>query len=380
MRMKMAVELPLHIGSNDYIYLETLLDDKDKKEIYMLANINKMAIDSKLRSLFMDFYNSKNIDMALKKIQDYYRSRKDIDSYKIYPPIKYKYHGSSPSEIKMPVGTYSTDGKKFMPYIPGSSIKGSIKNALASYIIKNKKINFSDTVLKKDNKRRWLEFILFNYNDKSNFSSFIEVSDFIPFTDPVLSLYELKRIKQHTNDSKIISYNVMVDGGTFKGDISISNKLDYLYRNRNNKSGSDYEDVSNYINKIFGIDISSNYEDNKEELLNKILEITYNFSTSIINDEKTNYDIDQGKKNLMLLGYGGGIEEKTIIKALPDEIFEKLKDYILSKNSRKNNKLNKNSRKNNKLKLNEMRLPSTAWKLQKNEKFTKFGVVSCEKC
>lgn len=376
----MAVELPLHIGSNDYIYLETLLDDKDKKEIYMLANINKMAIDSKLRSLFMDFYNSKNIDMALKKIQDYYRSRKDIDSYKIYPPIKYKYHGSSPSEIKMPVGTYSTDGKKFMPYIPGSSIKGSIKNALASYIIKNKKINFSDTVLKKDNKRRWLEFILFNYNDKSNFSSFIEVSDFIPFTDPVLSLYELKRIKQHTNDSKIISYNVMVDGGTFKGDISISNKLDYLYRNRNNKSGSDYEDVSNYINKIFGIDISSNYEDNKEELLNKILEITYNFSTSIINDEKTNYDIDQGKKNLMLLGYGGGIEEKTIIKALPDEIFEKLKDYILSKNSRKNNKLNKNSRKNNKLKLNEMRLPSTAWKLQKNEKFTKFGVVSCEKC
>ncbi|AAT42635.1 type III-A CRISPR-associated RAMP protein Csm5 [Picrophilus oshimae] len=373
MKFEINVKSPLLISSSDYLNLSEVL--RNGNEIYML-DINKLIYENKnminkLKKIFMNYYN-RDINESFNELQNQYRSINNIDRYKIYPAIKYNRLDIKKSDIKMPIGNYVNEDNKifFRPFIPGSSIKGAIRNAVRNTYIKNKgaslKIyidnNFALYKFKGSNSKN-LDDLLFYYNDsekgkydaKYDIFKFFEISDFNP-EDYELTIFEMSRSKQ--NIKGVPSYAVAISSGKFKGDILISKQLDYIYKN--NKE--EFYKICEKISDVFDVKFKNDLDEYKNEIIHSIMKMTYEHYKDIIKNESNYY---QNVDNPMILGFGGGIEEKTIISSLNDNTFNIVKKFIE----------NKNSSKKNKMKFKSNRMPATVWIVNRR----KLGLVSINK-
>lgn len=382
MKIKIAVkpDFPVLIGSTDYLNVSTVLDDEKSRHIFMLDLDSLFNSDDinikKLSDIFMNYYNSKNIKESFKKLQELYS--KLPSKYLIQPEIEYEELDIKKSDIKLPMGTFYSDNEKkiYKPYIPGSSLKGAVKNAVRNNFIKkhglklnsyNRKIEYSSNGKTSEK----LDEIIF-YSDFTDFNRvrhhqdilndvfrFIEFSDFYPEDDGFsIKIHKIERLKLGVRSSPIPSYGVAIDSGTFTGTIKVSNSLNMVY----NYDKAKFNEISATFHKIFDLNIEDASDTTKDIMINKMLKIVTDYYQTILNEEKSYYNsIDVNNAKPILIGFGGGIEEKTVIRSLGDPEFEKAKDIINGNNKKR--------------KVNfQGRLPSTAWMI--NEK--KFGVLFIE--
>ncbi len=347
--MKVTIKIisPLIINSTDYINIPTIINNHEQHSVNMLdmESILMNASNRKeLTNLFMEYFNSGNVRQIFDSLQRYYSGIPVIDNYKIYPEIEYDELDIKTSNISLPIGNYN--GNKFVPYIPGSSIKGAIRNALRNnYIKEGGHVNGLEGY--RGDKIDYSIFYVPPMNGKRQMTDdvmrFIEVSDFYPVNDYQLKIHKIVRTKSTLASQKIPAYAVALQSGEFKGNITINRSLGFVKADKLNEVSKVFKNLGVTLN---GTDYDNSIKD--------ILKITSDHYRSILNSEKNYYtDIPE---NPLALGFGGGIEQKTIITSLNEYDFSKAEHSINSNNK--------------KIKLNN-RIPSTHWEIDGH----KFGVV-----
>ena len=349
MKVKIKIISPLIINSTDYINIPIVIDNRDRHSINML-DMEKILMNSsnrkELTELFMQYFNSGNIRQIFDKLQDYYSRIPDIDNYRIYPEIEYDELDIKTSNISMPMGNYKD--KKYIPYIPGSSIKGAIRNAMRNnYIKKGGKVTGLEG--RRDEKLDYSIFYMPQDNYKQQITNdimrFIEITDFLPAGDYKLKIHRVVRTKSGYSAQKIPSYAVTIESGEFEGSITINNSL------RSINEAKLYDVIKIFKNLGVSLDNPKDFDDSVRD----ILKITSNYYRDILALE-ANYYNNISYKNPMAMGFGGGIEQKTIIPSLSDADFSRVKHSIESKNK--------------KIQLNNG-IPSTHWEIDGY----KFGIV-----
>ncbi len=366
MKFKLEVKRPFIIGSENYLNSSDVIDNKSRTEITML-DVKKLIYDKKIGIKDIEnFGHIRNNEYRIDNeyIQKTFNRINNIEKYKIMPPIKYDNNFDlntldGNTEIKMPVGYYLNN--RFIPYIPGSSIKGAIRNA-----IRNNEILKNNDILKLDYlNARNIDKSIFIYENENNKShgtvdimKFINVSDFVPINDAFgLKIYKTSRNDIDTKENKTIkSYAVMINEGSFTGDIKISPEIRNI-RNDDNYS----KKVKEKFYKLFGIEIDFNKPDTFDFIIRRIIEITIKHYKNILDNERNIYN-NLKEESPLMLGFGGGIEEKTILNSsgiYKERIKKEIKD--------KNKKIGFNN--------NDYTLPSTAFMIDEKG-LTKFGVLS----
>lgn len=379
----MAIELLLEeknsvlIKSDDYLYPASIF--YEKYNTISIVDINKFTREKsekaiELSKIMKDYYRNNNKEY----LNNFYSRIRDIDDYKITPEIEIpKDFDVKKSTILMPVmhELIENSKKKYVPYIPGSSLKGAFRNAIRNYLFKMYSIKIeSDSnkplYIKNGVKKNFLDDLLFyqNYekNDgvykKMNASydvfKFFEFTDFQPqpINDYKLKIVKLSRKKRNNEDTKIQSYAIVPYSTTFYGRIGINKSLDYIIKHGNEKN---IDEILKILSDISGVEITKvNYNDMKDRVIEKMIDIVSNFYKKILDDEKLNYPAMPQSDKPILLGFGGGIEEKTIISSMDEKSYNNAKNILHSRDT--------------KLKLNEKRLPSTMWTIEGK----KFGVLN----
>ena len=367
MKVKISVKSPVLISSNEYLNVSGIYRDKNKVFMLDMDSLLKSNIDTKkLTDIFMNYYNSNNLDNSFSQIQEFYSRLENKEKYIINPGIEYEELDTKRSDIKLSIGTIDRDKKIYRPYIPGSSIKGAIRNAIRNEYIRKNKIDIDNSDPRRieyhfnGGSSRNLDELMFYIDEgqKSNILNdvfrFIELDDFYP-QEYSLKIYKLERRKlNYIGSDKIPSYGVFIDSGTFTGNIKIGKSFDNAYKNNKNI----FNKVSGILSKLTGMEINDASDNMKEGIIKKILCISSMYYQGILKNEEKYYHIQTDKK-IWLIGFGGGIEEKTIINSLDNDQFQKAKDVIKTKNK--------------KIHFND-RMPSTAWMV--NNK--KFGVLEVE--
>jgi len=384
MKIKLSVKSPVLISSNEYLNVSEIYKDKNKIFMLDIDSLLKSNIDiKKLTDIFMNYYNTDNLNDSFNKIQDFYSKIENKENYIIKPGIEYEDLDLKKSDIKLSIGTFDKDKKIYKPYIPGSSIKGAIRNAIRNEYIRKNKI---DIIYYYDYKKHMLKVSSYNFNgnnykdldeaifykEEQNGSNkgkkeisndifkFIEIDDFYP-EEYSLKIYKIKRTKLSNNNSNgIPSYAVFIDSGTFTGNIKIGRSFNNIYKSNKNE----FNKISEVFSKLINIKINDASDNTKEEIINKILCISGKYYQDILKKEEKYYNIKdyniKEDKKILLIGFGGGIEEKTIINSLDDEQFKDATKVIKSGNRKM---IHFNGR-----------MPSTAWTIDNK----KFGVLEVE--
>jgi len=319
MKIKFVSETPIHVGSgNKYSSFEFLIKDK------MLHRIS-----------LLNFLKSKD-EKFLKNLENY----TSLNEFASYDEIKDFIRYSIKTEYTNIKDVREHIKENDIPYIPGSSIKGAIREALLwNYIVNDKnKINelLSDLRLdlryRKNKKDTGTFFInkIFNlknnrYDAKYDLLKFLEISDFTPnkYGLEIISIktYSLigNRLKQ--------KYGVFVESlsGEFNGEIKLQcDKLKFALRNKNNYPlltdklsilGIDQEiDENNFITYL-----KNSLRRFNEWCLNKEIELckqTENSEDFIKKLEKIK-TLNE-KENLIRVGFGIGTIYQTLIKLIEE--------------------------------------------------------------
>ncbi|BAB59249.1 TVG0112611 [Thermoplasma volcanium GSS1] len=381
MEVQLKVSSPVLIG-NDYVNVTNMIINKDS--LYMLDMDKLIDNEPKIDQLAEYFLSYKSSDKdeysKYNEIKRFYNNI-NAENYKIEPEIKgdkefYEVINSNDNkflkakDVKLTMGTYEVinNKKTFVPFIPGSTIKGAIRNAIRNEYIKKNKINITYDDHKKvksynfnGNSYGDLDEAIFYKEDQKRQNEpkkisndvfrFVEVDDFYP-KEYSLKIYRIERIKLSNNKRNGIPfYAISIDSGTFTGNIKIGRSFDNIYKSDKNQ----FYAISKVFNKLIDIKINDASDHTKNEIINKMLCISGKYYRDILKKEKEHYN-DNPDKEVLLIGFGGGIEEKTIINSLDDEQFKKAEHIIKISNK--------------KIKFSG-RMPSTAWTI--NNK--KFGVL-----
>lgn len=366
MEIKLEVKLPVLI-SDDYLNVTNAVINDDS--LFMLDMDRLIREERGIGNLTKYLLKYKSYD-NYEEIKKFYKTI-DTENYKIKPEISVdkefirvinsNSHGSNKArDIILTMGNYQiiNDSKYFIPLIPGSTVKGAIRNAVRNFYVKQlndslaySNRSFFNRKLSEDYPRgdKNLDNVLF----LDDIFRFVNVKDF--YSDNYkLYLYNLSRNKLQGGNKGIPLYAITISSGTFNGQISISNQLNNILKNNVKEKGR----IVNIINEILEINFDGNVDNYKNDILKRILEITTNYNKEILSSEKEYYDIDIDQP--LIIGFGGGIEEKTVIRSLNENVYSAEQNYIESRNG--------------KLKLNDERMPATAWMINKN----KFGVLEVE--
>ena len=350
--MKVIIDVisPLIINSTDYINIPMVIENRDRHSLNMLDMENILMNSSsrkKLTDLFMEYFNSGNPREIFDKLQEYYTKLQNINNFKIYPEIEYDELDIKSSNISLPIGNYMDN--RYVPYLPGSSLKGAIRNALRNNYIK---LGGRIEVDKPQKGSMFDHLIFYKQPERGNkqvtddVMKFIEITDFYPVDNEYkLKIHKIVRTKSGFPSQKIPSYAVTLDHGKFEGEVKINKSLKAL-------AGEKFDTVSRVFKNLgVNLTLESDYDNNIKQILN----IAADYYRDIINSEE-NYYKNKISDKPMALGFGGGIEEKTVIPSLDDYNFNEAVRLIKSKDR----KIHFEGRK-----------PSTHWEINGQ----KFGVV-----
>jgi CRISPR type III-A-associated RAMP protein Csm5 len=223
MKFEIEIKTPTVITTGEQI-LNTDLYEKD-------GNVYRVRIEDlfvSIDKIYRDEFRKKYIDAIKNKnsyIKDMYKDIKVDESLLIGPKIYYKNEFITYREIILDYISYikEINGKYYyLPYIPGSTIKGAIKNSIKKYILNYLRTDNYYDVLR--------EFQIFreskNYQLADIFR-FIQFSDFMPIDEKNLSigLGLVKRVRNQQDGGKIPQYTFYLLPGTrFVGEINVISK------------------------------------------------------------------------------------------------------------------------------------------------------------
>ena len=214
-----------------------------------------------------------------KKINDFYL-KNDAKKYKIYPGIikNESFYKNNDFDENISVEIRINNEIKHVPYIPGSSLKGSIKRLLIYEYISRHLSNFSFNLERPDENNKMNEFF------KETMSS-IQISDFYPD-----NTFKIKMIKLMRSSSTIEQNTPMISSGKFYGEVKVNLV--------NNKAKENFSQIG-----LTG---------NNAQIEEKILQIVLKNSSSIFkrNNEKflgNPYFGPTDDKNLIAIGFGKGL-------------------------------------------------------------------------
>ncbi len=236
-KVKIKIITPIHIGDgNEYMPFDYVIDKSNKKlkVVDKLEFQKKIASDPRLKKEFLSFSEHAY------KLTDFVKrhAKKFIYEADISNKASQDLTKDSKNIIRRPVHTFIKDKFLNRPIIPGSSVKGAIRTAIADYVtykIINKKIKNNIPLkiiedIEKNPKQHYkkLEAIVFcgetQYDAKEDILKALHVSDFKPIK------YKLKVIKP-INVSKKGKENAIpviletVAEGEFEGEIRIDTHL-----------------------------------------------------------------------------------------------------------------------------------------------------------
>ncbi|MEM4058602.1 MAG: type III-A CRISPR-associated RAMP protein Csm5 [Thermoplasmata archaeon] len=244
---------------------------KDPKLLEEFSNIIKEDYTQKTQKAYGKSEYSKST-----KINDFYaKLERDKLLEKIYPQInKYDPEFLKQKNIANYIGFYKkiNDLIYYVPYIPGSTIKGAIRNAILYKILKEKRVMYSFINSKKISvyqsfltNRKNIEQENFAYENSKNKRSnsdifkFLHITDFIPknIKDIKLGIFQQKvsiTNSQNRRNMKLVFMNLVLSG-TFEGEIKIKKDLIYAF--------SKIEDKTIFLDRLNNI-----FNINKEEMAN----------------------------------------------------------------------------------------------------------------
>lgn len=351
MNVKISVETPLIIGGSDDILEYDFLNEADNiclidfeatasrmsdtdaekwqslvEGMFALKGKPNMSIqgsgsgraDDK-RSRFIAFYE----DLKKRGILKFYGNKISCSS-----PDFWKYGSVTPTIHYVSIGT---EGKVMVPYIPGSTIKGTLRRSILFRLIKGdqgltmdgSKVRPSDLLLSLNGDNGWRgrrsfsDSKIFSLSKKptarNDAMRLISVSDFLPSGNFDLGIVQLRR---KTKGKDLVANYLAITGGNFTGEISINLSMIHQF-------GAMVSDESTFFNlsKIFGLSRNdfrsigeggSSLGNVESRVVSHILDLVDDYSR--INGGELYYSI-AGSQRRIILGYGKGAPLTTVNNA-----------------------------------------------------------------
>ena len=320
MKIKLVSETPAHIGNgNKYSSLEFLIRDN---------LLHRISLLNFLKSKDENFI--KNLENCTSLTE--FASYKDIENFIRYS-IKTKY--SNIKEVREHIK------ERDIPYIPGSSIKGAIREVLLwNYLIDNKNeidkfLNILRQDLKnKNNKKKIGNFFINNifnlknkkYDAKYDLLKFLEISDFIPDRYNL----EIINVKTHSltrNRLEQKKFSIFAESltGEFNGEVNLQcDRLEFALTDKNDYPflkyklsilGIDQEiDIINFITYL-----KNSLRKFNEWCLNKEIELCKQAenSSDFVKELEKIKTLNE-KETLIRVGFGVGTIYQTLIKLVED--------------------------------------------------------------
>ncbi|MEM3333862.1 MAG: type III-A CRISPR-associated RAMP protein Csm5 [Thermoplasmata archaeon] len=358
MKLDLEIITPVIINdSNELTSLDFFLDrDNIAYRVDINGTISNISKYPKLLEKFINIIKEDYMQKAQKaygkpeyskstKINDFYAElERDKLLVKIYPQItKYDPKFLNQKNITNYIGFYKKidDLIYYVPYIPGSTIKGAIRNAILYKILKEKIEMYS---FKDHNKkvlvyqyfltnRKNVEKEIFAYEDSKNKSSnndifkFLHITDFMPknIKDIKLGIFQQKvKIKNYQNERNMnLVFMNLVLSGIFEGEIKIKKDLIYAFSKTEDKNI-----FLDRLNNIFNINEEemANFQNNFSQTENKIilnlLSSLNTFSYDIIKKYENRYYpsiptvVPDSNNFYAFLGAHKGLILNTILEAI----------------------------------------------------------------
>jgi len=274
-------------------------------------DFQKTSTKDEVQAFLLRLYGANKLELfdpAIKVINGEYGN---------YGPIKPTIHFESLSGAR----------KRFMPYIPGSSVKGAIRKAILYRMIKN-----GVSMVTQGGQRKAIDLLMDNpgsssgsVSDSGIFSQdprnavitdvmkYLAVSDFLPADDVILGLFN---VSGKVRSSNVKTSYLGILSGTFLGTMGVNASLIPIIK------GPVKDDQVERLRKVLGLksDGSAIIKDVialEESMTKWIIESVDIFSRD--NGEPTGYRFDQDSR-FIVLGQGKGAPLTTVINASPEII------------------------------------------------------------
>lgn len=305
MKIEIEIKTPTIITSGEIILnLELFKKGNSLYRIEKNALFSSVLKDEKKSTQFLEKFKDK-LSQQRSDISDLYDGVEIKDEILIKPEIIEfpREFMKTRQQILDYVGYISkiNDEVYYLPYIPGSSIKGAVRNSVVWNILR--KIGNQNELVSKIEQEH-----LLLYKDNSIIPQLRDVFRFIQFSDFHLrditnfkmGIGLVKRISISNKEGKIPSYTYYLLPGTkFYGEINISINLKNYIKNNMNR-----------LNKNFVIQelILNNYKNDKidcDQVINYLLKNINDFTNSIANNDKLKFLFSDEYNVKLSNGVGG---------------------------------------------------------------------------
>lgn len=320
---EITVNSPVFIGSGEQIDFKYLYR---KDGTYRVVDFDKTA-DLILSGNRAEFYTNR----ILEKIKNGQRIWQDLWSELEREGLLFYYGneieeigqdlGKQTTNIRMYIGSISQRGKEtdLVPYIPGSTIKGSIRNAIFYRYIKKQGAGMR----REEYENEFRNF--FNLDAKtggpSNIMKYISVSDFLPIDSNIrMTAGRIVRRKLESGSSMgLFQPAIFIRSGRFTGSIGINSDIFSQPAEKMTK-------ISEKFSAVLGKDLfgahsgKADQEQINTNLLNALLNLLENFTRDVDNWYVKNFPgtSRSNKDANIYIGFGKGINRNSVAIALPD--------------------------------------------------------------
>ncbi|RLC37248.1 type III-A CRISPR-associated RAMP protein Csm5 [candidate division Kazan bacterium] len=326
MKIKLKTITPIHIGTGQkYGRIECLV----RKDRVFRISLEKV----------MKIYGQSIIEKIIERIEtDEFNVMNNVDENKVLKYSLLNKANYTKGDIREHIKTDT-----YMPYIPGSSIKGSVRTALLWNFFKNNTQSFDSFLSSLNNKinkpgrcnKKYLmadliqnvfNFVKGKYNAQKDLLKFFLISDFMPLNVEIF----LDKINTHDlkNNKPLIRASMFAEciTGEFIGEIALSEQIKFF-------NNDEFFKIK--FNEIFGVEIDCKKEikEIETEVVNNIKTILRNFNkwaeyheTKLEEKMKLNINIPPQDINKIRLGFGVGTIYQTLIKLIEEY------DVTLAKN------------------------------------------------
>lgn len=320
MKCKLKTITPVHIGSGESYSPSEYINSRAKlkgKPVNTIKRVDVSKLYSKLDDDEKDdyIYHLSSYSMAL---DDYFKDRSKLpsDVYRYTALKRFNEEKIKVNEIKENIKTLDKS------YIPGSSIKGSIRTAIAYDLIEERDIDDINFNLRNGryslswNSKQMIENLFHNNNNERKYPyyslmRFLQVTDSntvdYPYIYAVLTKKATQRnsMENHKRNGNIV-YNFLETIPANKNlafDINV-NYDSNVHRKINLREKESYFDMDTLKEVIYNF--SKDYIEYEQDF-------AYNYRFKLFQDFYKDLEAENTKKEpLMLIGSGTGFMSKTI--------------------------------------------------------------------
>ncbi|MGC8657148.1 MAG: type III-A CRISPR-associated RAMP protein Csm5 [Thermoplasmata archaeon] len=310
MKAEIEIKTPTVITSGDYILNLDLLVKEEKKSLFRVKKEDLFYYIIKNKNEgFITKYKQKLSTLNAKTL-DIYSDIVVKDDFLIWPEINQcseEFMETRQQVLDYLGYFYKKDDKNYyLPYIPGSTVKGTIRNAILSYVLKQSQLYYSEHIEEENLALYTNEFNKRNFQLRDVFR-FIQVSDFRikDINNLKLGIGLVKRITKSDRSGKIPVYTFYLPIGTkFEGEINVSIDLKKYIKNNLKKLNK-----TKIINDMVLINYN-NGELHTENIIKFLFKVLNDFTNDVV--KSSNYGFIFQDYNVSLSNGTNGIYDAFI--------------------------------------------------------------------